>query len=215
MDRVARDKILDSIPTVITEDQNKELYRCIDEEEVKKATFRLNPDKAPGPDGFPAAFFQSYWGIIGKDLHRVVEESRKRMTMLGAINHTFLALIPKKSYPQKMGDFRPNALCNIIYKIVTKIISNGLKQIINLIIFDEHSVFTPGRSIVEGIITTHETLHFARKSSNACMILKLDILKAYDLMDREFLFEVLDKFGFGDCWIKWIKSCLCTQSSLC
>lgn len=83
-----------------------------------------------------------------------------------------------------MGDFRPIALCNTIYKIATKIIANSLKLILNHIISNEKSGFTPRRSIVEGIITTHETFHFARKTINACMILRLDILKAYDLVDR-------------------------------
>lgn len=93
-DQEARDRIINSIPPLINENQNKELFREITVENVKKATFQLNPDKTPGPDGFSMDFFQFFWDIIEQDLFRAVEESQRKMTMLGAINHTFLALIP-------------------------------------------------------------------------------------------------------------------------
>lgn len=107
-----------------------------------------------------------------------------------------------------MSDFRPIALCNTIYKIVTKIIANRLKPLLKHIISDEQSGFAPGRSIAEGIIIAHETLHTARKTKDSYMILKLDILKAYDMVDRDFLFDVLNKFGFCKEWITWVMSCL-------
>lgn len=127
--------------------------------------------------------------------------------MLGATNHTFFTLIPKKQNPQQMSDFRPIALCNMVYKIVTKIIANRLKPLLKHIISDEKSGFSP-RSIMEGIIIAHETLHTARKTKDSCMILKLDILKAYDMVDRGFLIDVLNKFSFCKEWITWVTSCL-------
>lgn len=95
-----------------------------------------------------------------------------------------------------MSDFRPISLCNTVYKIVTKVIANRLKLFLNHVISNEQSGFAPRRSIVEGIIIAHETLHTSRKTKNSCMILKLDILKAYDMVDRKFLTDVLRKFGF-------------------
>lgn len=133
----ARNRILDSIPSIITERHNKELFKPIDLDELRKVTFQLNTDKTLGPGGFLAAFFQHFWDIIAQDLHLALEESRKRMTMLGAINHTFLALVLKKKNPKQMGDFRPISLCNSVYKIVTKIIASRLKPLLKKIILDE------------------------------------------------------------------------------
>lgn len=155
-------------------------------------------------------FFQKFWDTVGDDLEVAVEELRRKMTMLGSVNHTFLSLIPKKKEPQAMSDFRPIAFCNTIYKVVTKIIANRLKGVLKDVIFEEQSGFTLGRSIAEGIIISHKTIHKDRKTREACMVLKLDILKAYDLVDRQFLMEVLEMFVFDGNWINWIKSCIST-----
>lgn len=153
-------------------------------EEVKKDIFQLNPNKAPGLTGFPTAFFQTYWDNVGQGLVLAVEESRRKIMMLGALNHTFLSFILKKCCPREMGDFKPIALCNTVYKIVTKVIANRLKLVLNNLISNEHSAFAPRSSIVEGIIIAHETLHSTRKSKDSCIILKLDILKTYDIIER-------------------------------
>lgn len=172
------------------------LYEPIILEEEKRATFQLGVDKAPRLNGFSARFFQAFWDIIGTDVHLVVEESRKKTTVLGAFNHTFIALIPKKKDPQSFGDYRPMSLCNTIYKIISKIIAKRLKKVLKNIISEEQSGFSLGISIFEGIIVAHETIHLARKARASSMIIKLEILKAYDLVDRQFLLDVLKKFGF-------------------
>lgn len=86
----------------------------------------------------------------------------------------------------------------MMYKIIAKVISNRLKNFLKYIISKEKSGFSLGRSIVEGIILAHETMHSTRKMREVGMILKLDIFKAYDLVDRVFLIEVLRKFIFYD-----------------
>lgn len=88
----------------------------------------MNRDKALGPDRFPPSSFQTFWNIVGQDIHRVVEDSKKKEMILKAINHTFLALIPKKKKVTLMGEFKPTSLCNISYKIIYKVVSNRLKN---------------------------------------------------------------------------------------
>lgn len=136
----------------------------------------------------------------------MVKESRSRGFILKEFNCNLVALIPKKAKPEGFEEFRPISLCNTIYKIITKVVANRLKLILDKLISCEQSSFTPGRNIVDGVIVANEAIHSAMKSRQRRTILKLDILKAYDRVDRSFLVEVLVKFGFCKAWIKWISS---------
>ncbi|XP_059077996.1 uncharacterized protein LOC131876577 [Cryptomeria japonica] len=144
--------------------------------------------------------------VLGEDLLAVVEESRSRGFVLKEFNCTLVALIPKKAKPTGMEEFHPISLCNTIYKIITKVAANRLKLILDKLISCEQSGFNPGRNIVDGVIVAHEAIHTAMKGRQRRMILNLDIQKAYDRVDRSFLVAVLERFGFGKSWIKWISS---------
>lgn len=94
-----------------------------------------------------------------------------------------MALIPKVENSSSFGDFKPISLCNVLYKVIAKVIMNGLKPLLKLIILEEQSGFVPGKSIVEGIIRAHEAIHTVRKAKVEQMLIKLDIRKAYDTVD--------------------------------
>ena len=83
----------------------------------------------------PSLFFQTYWTNIGMDVHQAVLSSLNSGAILNSINHTFITLIPKVNNLEKVSNFRPISLCNVIYKIVTKVIANRLKPMLNSIIF--------------------------------------------------------------------------------
>lgn len=138
----------------------------------------------------------------------MVEESQRKAYVAKELNCTLIALVPKVEHPTSFSDFRPISLCNTMFKIVTKVISNRLKPILNHIILEEKSGFILGRSIVEGIIIAHEAIHTIRLAKVDRMLIKLDIIKAYDMVDREFLFQVLNRFGFSKEWINWVRACL-------
>ena len=86
--------------------------------------------KAPGPDGFTSNFFHFFWGMIKEEVWAIVEESRTSREVLKAFNATFLSLIPKSEGVDVPGNFRPIALCNVIYKIIAKVIENRLKPLL-------------------------------------------------------------------------------------
>jgi hypothetical protein len=110
----------------------------------------------------------------------VVEESRSSKSILQAFNATFIALIPKEKEANTTGKFRPIALCNVIYKIISKLIANRLKPLLKNIISMEQGGFVEGRQILDDIIVAHETMHSMQNSKKAGMLIKLDMSKAYD-----------------------------------
>jgi hypothetical protein len=95
-------------------------------EEIKSTLFNMKSNKAPGPDGFSADFYKSAWTIVGNDVIAAVKDFFASGILLKEVNATILTLVPKKINPAGMGDFRPIACCNVLYKCITKIISNRM-----------------------------------------------------------------------------------------
>lgn len=99
-------------------------------EEVDKALNQMEPLKAPGPDGLPPLFFQNFWPCIREEVSQALNSG----SIPSSINHTFITLIPKVKSPSKVTEFRPIALCNTIYKLVSKVIANKFKRVLPIII---------------------------------------------------------------------------------
>ena len=149
--------MLKFIPKLISSEDNKVLNKPITLEEVRLVVFNMNPDKSPGPDGFQAFFFQKCWDIIGEDLWKVIEALMNGQAILSKINHSFLTLIPKIEDPKTLKEFRPIALCNTIYKVLSKIIANRFKHIPPKIILEEWNIELPNRQVhSEPEIELHE-----------------------------------------------------------
>ena len=96
-------------------------------EEVELALFQMGPTKAPGLDDMNALFYQKFWHVVGETITMAVLDFLNSSNMVPDINHTNIVLIPKVKNPEKMSDFRPISLCNVIYKIISKVLANRLK----------------------------------------------------------------------------------------
>jgi len=158
----AIEKITQNIPKLISEEHNQMLLKPVNIQEVELAIRQLKVGKAPGPNGFTSNFSHIFWDLIKMEVWQVVEESRSLQWMFLGVNYTFIALVPKVDQPSTPNKYRPIALCNIIYKIVSKIIASRLKLLLPLIISLEQSGYVEGRQITDRIILTHEIIHSLR-----------------------------------------------------
>jgi len=135
---------------------NEALDRPYTAQEVEWALFMMGACKAPGPDGFTAVFYQTHWETVGPSITNVVLEFFNRGQLLDAMNQTTIVLIPKIKHPQDLKNFRPISLCNVIYKLCSKVLANRLWVFLDEIISAEQSAFVPGRLITDNVLVAYE-----------------------------------------------------------
>jgi hypothetical protein len=138
-------------------DESCTLFNPVTLEELKAVLFHFKKDKSPGPDDWTTEFFTFFFDLVGEDLLEMVEESRRLGSIVGSLNSTFLTLIPKANKPTTFDDFRPISLCNLCYKVISKIIANRIKPILSRSLSAEQLGFLQGRRIQDAIGTTHES----------------------------------------------------------
>jgi len=153
----------------------------------------MHPDRAPGPDGYNAGFFQHNWDIVSSDVCAAVTNFFSQGKLLRQLNHTFLTLIPKTSNASNLSDYRPISCCNVLYKLITKVLSNNrlLRVIRNLVSFNQNA-FIKDRNISDCSLLAHELIRdFEKRLGHKCACFKIDLHKAFDSLNREFIYFLM------------------------
>jgi hypothetical protein len=197
------------IPKLVEDNTNHMLTMPPTHEEIKAAVFNLNKDGAPGPDGFGAFLFQTYWEIIHKELIDAIMQFFISGWILPDYNANTLILIPKHSNADSVDQYRPIAMANFKFKVISKIIADRLTSILPEIISSNQKGFIKGRNIKDCLCLASETINILdKKSSGGNLALKIDIKKAFDTLDWKFLLKVLNCFGFNQTFCNWVASIL-------
>nr|GEW54656.1 hypothetical protein [Tanacetum cinerariifolium] len=117
----------DLLPNRLSVGDTESIVRDVTNDEIKEALFSLGDNKASGPNGFSVAFFKETWDIISDDVCKVIKEFFTNGILLKELNHTIITLIPKVDAPLRVNDFRLISCCNVLFKCISKIISNRIK----------------------------------------------------------------------------------------
>ncbi|XP_026383544.1 uncharacterized protein LOC113279042 [Papaver somniferum] len=205
----ARLNWIKDVPRILTDGDNSFLEAYPDEAEIRNATFDLNQDGAPGPDGFTDVFYKATWDIIKSNLVQAIQYCWQNNIIPSGMNSNFIVLIPKIKGAKNAKHFRPIGLSNFCFKINTKIITMRLIKYMQQIVSQQQCAFINYRSIHEQILIASELVNempVSRRGGN--LALKLDISQAYDTMSLEFLCRALQKFGFSIKFCDWIMTLL-------
>ena len=209
-----------------TEEELEELidFRCtsadcnmlmadVSEEEIKKVLFAMPANKSPGPDGYSSEFFKTAWPIIGNDFVVAIQSVFRFGFLPKGVNSTILALIPKKEDSLEMRDFRPIACCNVMYKVVSKILANRLKLILPRLVLENQSAFVEGRLLMENVLLASELVKgYHSDTISPRGVMKIDISKAFDSVQWDFVLKSLTVIGVPEKFIHWIKLCITSPS---
>lgn len=199
----------------VSREMNEHLMVHFSEDEIRIALSHMFPTKVPGPNGFHALFYQKYWSIIKGKTVRCCLDILNEKGSVRKLNHTNIVLIPKKKSHNLPSDYRPISLCNVSYDLISKVLTNKLKPILQQIISKAQSAFVPDSLISDNILVSYECVeHIIGKKMGIAgkMTMKLDMSKAYDRMEWCFLESVMVKMGFSPSWIALIMDCIFSVS---
>ena len=201
------------IPKIIDDNTNNLLTMLPTHAEIKVVVFNLNKDGAPGPDGFRAFFFQTYWDIVQKDFIDAIMQFFITGWILPNFNSNTLILIPKHPNADSVEQFRSIAMANFKFKVISKIIADRLASILPSIVSSNQKGFIKGRNIKDCLCLASEAINLLdKKAYGGNLALKIDITKAFDTLDWGFLLKVLSCFGFNQTFCNWIASILSSAS---
>jgi exonuclease III len=181
-------------------------------EEIKYIIFNASDNKSPGPDGFNAKFYKNQWNNLKHQIHETVNEFMSKGKILKSTNHTFITLIPKKKNPTNINDFRPISCCNFIYKIISTVLSNRIKIFLPFLVSENQSAFVPGRLISENSMLAHEMVRNFNNKNGDNVCLKIDLQKAYDKVNRHFIWHIMRCMGFPIKFCDLILECINTPT---
>ena len=200
------DYLQDFNPNKLTENEKEDLNQLINNDEILNAIQQLNNNKSPGLDGLTAEFYKIFRYDIVDNLNEIFNNILLMKYIPESMTLGVITLIYKnKGELDNLKNWRPITLCNLDYKILTKILTNRLKQINTNIINNLQTSGLMNKSIINNALNIENIINYIEENEEEALIISLDQEKAFDRVEHKYLFKVLEKYNFPNNFINLIK----------
>jgi hypothetical protein len=143
--------------------------------------------------------------VVKHDFMAVFAEFHRRRQLVNSLNATFISLIPKKADVVEIKDFQPISLVGGVYKIVSKVLANRMRTVLGKIVSNSQNAFIGDNQILDSVLIVNECVDSCMRSGVPSVLCKLDLEKAYDHVNWDFVLYLLQRCGFGERWTAWIE----------
>ncbi len=191
---------------ILLPEQRQLLEGKLTNDECIGALKKMKLNKSPGGDGIPIDFYKEYWDVVGELVLDSLNEAYDHTELSNTQKTAVLTLIHKKGDRRDLGNWRPISLLNGDYKLAAQILANRLQQVLSHIIHSDQAGYVRGRFIGNNIRLIQDIIDIADQQATGGAILFLDFKKAFDSLEKNFLFAVLKKFNFGSSFMQWVKT---------
>ncbi|KAJ1703007.1 hypothetical protein LUZ63_002786 [Rhynchospora breviuscula] len=164
-----------------------------DSEEIRATLWEMGQDRSPGPDGLTVRFLREMWPVLGPDIVNKVRHAFRLGYMPNEWSRVFIVLIPKIDHPQKPTHYRPISVCSVLYRLTMKLVAKRFALHMPSLISTSQTAFLKDRNIHENVILLREVLNcfHSENCPSSAFALKLDLFKAFDTVQWNFIKEIL------------------------
>ena len=190
----------------VTKEQSESMKGRITIDEATAYLKTLSNNKAPGRTGFTAAFYKFFWSRIKNLITRAINycfeiKEIQRTQTLGII-----CLIPKADKsPYYIGNLRPITLLSTFYKMISGILTQRIKPVLEFLIDDWQKAYLPDRYIGDATRNTYDLFQYAKNNNLPGIVLLIDFSKAFDSISYDYILSTLKVYGFCNSIISWIE----------
>ncbi|KAL2610767.1 hypothetical protein R1flu_022459 [Riccia fluitans] len=197
--------ILSKLSNKISDDQRKMLEELLSTNEIRDSLFSFPKGKVPGIDGTNAEALQAVWDFIEPVYLKVLQYFWSSGVLPLNWLEGIIKLIPKGESKERLTDWRPITLLNTYYKIIAKILATRLQLILPGIISPQQTGFIQGRNMMDNILSFWLTNDILIQQKRSGLFLKLDFEKAFDWVEHDYLWDTMNKLGFGELFIRLVQ----------
>ena len=204
VDEESMRQVLDSVKARLSDDDREMCETGIGTGEINEAIGGLGRNKSPGIDGLIGEFYVEFREELVPVLERLFRWIEEKGEMPLSMSTGLVTVIHKKGSRVKLQNYRPLSMLNGDYKVLARVLANRVKQVIGKVVGSTQAYSIPGRDIADTISSIRDTIEYMKRDKGG-IVVSLDLNKAFDRVDHDYLYRVLDKFGFGHRLVGWIK----------